>query len=533
MKTLQFSPRFKFIASGIVIALVYAAIRLPYLNVPLNRDEGIYAYGGRLILEGKLPCKDIPDYNPPLVFLTNSILQLFAEPTPPAIRTYYYAFNFLSMLCLAYFSFLYFRSRRAGLWTALVFAVFSASPSVLGFAATAEHAAIFPIAASLLAAFIGIRKRSRGALFLSGVLGAAACWVKQQAGFSAIAILLFAAFELYLRRRRGEMTAGDVAAGIAVWVLGSFFITGVIGGYYWLHGGLDDLIYWTFVQGFHYTDHAFGAEIFSILFNEGREILKCNWALVAAALGSAVLGWFQKDRRAMTVFGLMVLSAAGVLFGRAYPHYHILIAPGLAVTAGAFLDKILRKKALLVLAAAAGIASGIYLDHWENLTRMPQEISNRYFPGNPFPITHLVAKLIASQTNETDKILVIGSEPQIFLLSGRHSATDFLTITPLTEKFPRHREFQDRYWSGIQKSSPAYIVFVNLALSVCWDGVADFSIFDKMLRLINEEYELQWSYMVKQGWHFMELKPYTRHIYIFRRKSLKKTTAPTSSTSGT
>ncbi len=533
MKKSLFSPRFQFIAAAVFVAAIYSVIRLPYLNVPLNRDEGIYAYGGKLILEGKLPCIDIPDYNPPLVFLSNAVMMLFIEPTPIAIHLYFYAFNFLSMLFVAYFSFLYFNSRRAALWAALGFGIFSGSPSVLGFAATAEHAALLPLTAGLLAAGLGVLKKNHWAIFLSGNLAAAACWIKQQAGFSALAILLFVAFELLHRWRRGDLSARGLAAGIAAWILGSFFLTGIIGGYYWLHGGFGELIYWTFVQGFHYTNNAFGVEVVNILFAQGQEMLKCNWVMISAALGSAVLGCIQRDRRSLTAFMLAALFGAGAFFGRAYPHYHILIAPGLAVAAAAFLHKVLRKKALLTAAALGGVAIGLYFDHWENIARAPQEISNRYFPGNPFPITNMVARLIAQRTKETDKILVIGSEPQIFLRSGRHTATDFLTITTLTERFPRHREFQERYWKNVQENDPAYIVFVNLALSICWDGVADFEIFDRLMRLINEKYELQWSYMVKHGGHFMELKPYTRHIYIFRKKTPKKTAAPTSSTSGT
>lgn len=41
-----------------VVLLIYGFARVQLLEMPLERDEGSYAYIGQLLLDGKLPYKD-------------------------------------------------------------------------------------------------------------------------------------------------------------------------------------------------------------------------------------------------------------------------------------------------------------------------------------------------------------------------------------------------------------------------------------------------------------------------------------------
>src|SRR5438876_985613 len=60
-------------AAGLVIlilaAIVFVALRLPCAAIPLERDEGEYAYIAQRALQGELAYRDAFDQKPPGVFL--------------------------------------------------------------------------------------------------------------------------------------------------------------------------------------------------------------------------------------------------------------------------------------------------------------------------------------------------------------------------------------------------------------------------------------------------------------------------------
>ena len=66
----------------LAIAAVYIVIRINIVNIPLDRDEGMFGYMGQLILDGGLPYLDAFDHKPPVVFYLNALALLFVPSTP-------------------------------------------------------------------------------------------------------------------------------------------------------------------------------------------------------------------------------------------------------------------------------------------------------------------------------------------------------------------------------------------------------------------------------------------------------------------
>ena len=52
---------------------------------------------------------------------------------------------------------------------------------------------------------------------------------------------------------------------------------------------------------------------------------------------------------------------------------------------------------------------------------------------NPFPESIAIAEYIKAHSKEQDKIAVLGSEPQIYFYSNRHSATGYIYVYGLME----------------------------------------------------------------------------------------------------
>ena len=115
-----------------------AALRLRLLAVPLDRDEGEYAYMGQLILRGETPYLAAHNMKLPGVYYAYAgIIGLLGE-TDVAIRLG------LLAITLASLTLLYLIGRRlldatAGLTAAAAYAVLSLGQAVDGFTANAEH----------------------------------------------------------------------------------------------------------------------------------------------------------------------------------------------------------------------------------------------------------------------------------------------------------------------------------------------------------------------------------------------------------
>jgi hypothetical protein len=86
--------------------------------------------------------------------------------------------------------------------------------------------------------------------------------------------------------------------------------------------------------------------------------------------------------------------------------------------------------ALLPLAAHRG-----YL-----LAGSPARIARAIYGMNPFPESLVIAQWIAQNSQPEDRVLIVGSEPQILFYARRSSATRYMYFYPLTGEFPDARE---------------------------------------------------------------------------------------------
>jgi hypothetical protein len=178
------------------IVLATIILRMRLLDVPLERDEGEYAYIGQLILNGTPPYTEA--YNmkfPGIYFIYAGILWLFGE-THIAIHFCLLIVNVLSIILLFVFA----RTAYDG-WVAAAaaaaFALLSMSYHVQGFWANAEHFILpFVIGANLLL-LLGLERNRISYILFSAMLFGCAALVKQHAtffgllGFAALLISLW------------------------------------------------------------------------------------------------------------------------------------------------------------------------------------------------------------------------------------------------------------------------------------------------------------------------------------------------------
>jgi len=145
---------------------------------------------------------------------------------------------------------------------------------------------------------------------------------------------------------------------------------------------------------------------------------------------------------------------------------------------------------------------------------------------SPFPESKSLAEYVAQTTEADDRVLVIGSEPQILFYARRRSACSFPIIYPLMASYPRYKEFQERVWEEVRRNRPKVALdVVNIPASLLWDGKADLDIWNRLHGMLRDEYAVERAMLItgaRGGWAAADderLQRTTPVVYIFRRKS--------------
>jgi hypothetical protein len=94
-----------------------------------------------------------------------------------------------------------------------------------------------------------------------------------------------------------------------------------------------------------------------------------------------------------------------------------------------------------------------------------------------FPEVETVAAYIREHSKPDAQIAVLGSEPEIYFLSHRHSATGYIYAYPLMEPQPFAGAMQREMIREIEANSPEFMVFVNQNFSWVQAPLSDTTIF--------------------------------------------------------
>jgi hypothetical protein len=195
---------------GFTIAIIFG-IRLRLRAMPLERDEGEYAYAGQLILRGIAPYKEAYNMKLPGTYAMYALIMAVFGQTPSGIHIG------LALIDAASIVLIFLVGRKliglaAGLTAAVVFGLLSTSPSVLGLAAHATHFVVLPALAGMLLLLRESRDESKVQspkskvgkklqpstfnlqLFMSGLLFGLAFLMKQQGVFFGLFGLMYVAF---------------------------------------------------------------------------------------------------------------------------------------------------------------------------------------------------------------------------------------------------------------------------------------------------------------------------------------------------
>jgi len=129
------------------VILFTSAIRIRLLEVPLERDEGHYAYAGQLMLEGVPPYTGVYTYFLPGMYLIYALIMAVFGQTHGGIHLGLLIINTATILLM------FFLGKRLfgpliGAAAAVAFALLSLGQPVQGVFANSEHFVIFLLSAA-------------------------------------------------------------------------------------------------------------------------------------------------------------------------------------------------------------------------------------------------------------------------------------------------------------------------------------------------------------------------------------------------
>ncbi len=446
-------------------------VRLRLLELPLERDEGEYAYAGQLLLQGIPPYSLAYNLKFPGMYVAYAASMAIFGQSIAGIRLGLLIVNAATTL-LVYFLTQRLFGRAAGLIAAASYALLSLEPKLLGPYAHATHFVNLAVVGALLLLVEDSRPLLSGQprmavlhYIAAGALLGIAILIKQQ----AVVFALFAILWNWRPRRAALIVAGGAIVGaIAAAVL---VATGVFARFW----------FWTVRYASEYVTSAAAAHGLALLLETTRAIFyfaPLMWLIAAA--GALMLLFDRREWKFVAGYTLAALLAItpGLYFRE---HYFIVLLPpasmliAIAVTSGA---KRLGRWSFIPAALFALAVITSLMRMWGTFFVIePDRITKLLYNVNPFVEAVEVGNYLQEHTAPSDRIAILGSEPEIFFYAKRKSATGYIYTYPLMEHQKFAHRMQEEMIGEIERAKPKYLVMVGSAPSWLKRNDSDLTIF--------------------------------------------------------
>ena len=459
------------------VLAVCAVVLAPTLAFRMGVDQGVFAYMGAALLEGKWPYLQTWESDfPGLVFLQAGEILVFGRSGV--------AFRFFDLLVQLASAYLIFRmatrtgGRVAGLVAAVLFCLIYQGYGPWNTAQRDGFGLLFILAGFWLYFTAERRQPVLTAAFIGLGLGVAFLIKPTLLALS----LLYAPLVKHLRSGRGLTLAATAAAALIA-------PAAVVIAAYWVAGGLTEMYEACVAYQSIYTARLRGTAPFWTIWLQRAGHLGLNaWVLLVAYV--PFLFW-RHDREARLMLWLgYVGSVYAVWVQGTFAGYHYL--PGLAIgsiligsmfslVAGRMLNGMeirlgrSRVSATVLVAVALMIAASfVYMRkapirEFASLRFLGPPVANefRIDPVFDFTESYEVAAYLRQRTRPEDSIQIWGYESLVYYLAERDAASRFQMTHPLVMRIPgqpltpMQERWRAEFISDLTKRPPAYIAVVR------------------------------------------------------------------------
>ncbi len=423
--------------------LLFSGIRWRLRDMPLQRDEGEYAYMGQLLLQGIPPNQFAYSMKLPGTSAAYAVILGIFGQTPAGIHSGLMLLNAATALLLLMIALRMFEKPPA-VFASMSYLLLSSTRSVMGFQAHATHFVVFFAVCGILVMLDALDKNSSWLLWASGLLFGMAFLMKQHGIF----FLGFAGLYVLIREYQQPLSGRSGFWKIAVLGLGAALPIGLTFLTILRLGGFAKFWFWTFKYAHEYTGKNTLADGLRILLTKAHVAHPLELMWIMSLIGLSALLWdpIARSKADFTVtltFFSWLSICPGFLF-RA--HYFILLLPAAALLIGLAVSSATRWLAAKAIAWPSAVPSMLLLPgaifllaysycivrESDLLFRMDPVAASRESFG--FPEALAVADFIQQHSQPSARIAVLGSEPEIYFYSHRLSATGYIYTYPLMEK---------------------------------------------------------------------------------------------------
>lgn len=476
--------------------VIYVRIRL--LQVPLERDEGEYAYMGQLLLKGIPPYLHVYTMKLPGVGIAYALIMLLFGQTQTGIHIGLFIVNGICIY-LVYLLAKRLLGKEAAIISCVSYAVLSLSQSVFGVFAHATH---FVVLFALAGFILLLHSMDRGRtlpLCISGLCFGLAFTMKQHAALLIIFALVYLAQRSYADPASNKKT---FFTGSALFLLGVIIPYALIAVWMWRAGTFTQFWFWT-VQ--YAREYASGTTLVNglikLFFQTAVTMIPQFplWFIAIAGCG-LLLTKHGRSKDRFFIFGLLLFSILAICPGFHFrEHYYIMLLPvtalliGVAFESTASLPTVSQRGAFRqivpLLLFAGAVTYGFLSESSYFFSLSPDKVSRAIYHANPFPEAVEIARYIRDHTTARDRIAVFGSEPEIYFYSDRLSATGYIYMYGLMENQPHAGRMQEEMIREITTVQPKYLITVNVATSWLVNPFSQRKILDWGKDYIKQAYE--------------------------------------------
>ncbi|KAF0134132.1 MAG: hypothetical protein FD145_888 [Candidatus Saganbacteria bacterium] len=427
----------------IAIIAIQIFLRIPFINEPLERDEGCLGYIGQRILAGEIPYRDVFDHKPPAVFFVYAfIIKLFGSSIF-SIRVFTLFYGILTTLAVFGAAYLIF-GIDIGLVAAFLYAVFSGTPLIQGASSNTETFMVLPMVLALIC-FLIAREKGKLWLVLAGVLSGLAFMMKQVSIFNFLALLIFTPLTSVL------------------WPIAGFLLFPIIFSLYFiLNGAFFDFVNYGYLANkiylqaspapFFFFDPCYGLDA---IWTQMRLENGLLWLLSAAALIIA----FFKERKYLFIAVWSIASFLGIASSPLFfGHYFIQIIPAFCLLSAFMVYKIFCQKDANIKIIFVALIFFVLLQNmiyqYPFYTRYNVfQISNIKYGINSFNVAYYVSLKLPKDKS----IFVWAAEPEVYFYLNQKAPSKF----PFYFFWMKNMEIDKRILSDVKNKKPEYIVWTT------------------------------------------------------------------------
>ena len=316
----------------VIASIIFIQTRLQLLAIPLERDEGGFAYISHWLLHGKDLYVDMLDSKLPGLYMLYGLFTSIFGYNATGVHIGLLLSNIAAAVMYYLLLLDLFNKQVAAVSTAFLLILISA-PNVVGFATHATQLLLPFVMVGCWLFLKGIKSEKRFHFFLAGLMIGFAFIVKQQAALFGV----FLAIMWWLMRKRWNVHSTNklpVMEWIWLGIGGLLPITMVL-LYFAFTKRLDDFIFWTYEQPFTLAD-AFKDPGYISFWNGIKSVIShFQFLWIGAFVGIILLliSPFRKDQRWFTfLFSLTCLTSVAIGVGY-YKHYFVVAMPAIALGA--------------------------------------------------------------------------------------------------------------------------------------------------------------------------------------------------------